>query len=91
MNLIPCPNGRRQAAALASMNLRAVVTPIDLSYRAVPRRKPAAVRTAVAPRFQPRDGGGRFVPFAELWEAINLAYAMTAHEYDVAEEYDDAE
>lgn len=91
MNSIPCPHGRRQAAALASMNLRAVVSLTDVFYLALPSQKRAAVKTTVSPRFQPRDEHGRFLPFVELWNAINLDYAMTAYEYDVNDQYEDAE
>jgi hypothetical protein len=91
MNSIPCPNGRRQAAALASMSLRAVVSQTDVFYVALPRQKPAAVKTSVSPRFQPRDDRGRFLPFVDLWNAINVEYAMTAYEYDVDDQYEDAE
>lgn len=90
MNSIPCPNGRRQTAALASMNLRAVVSPIDVFYVAPPRQEPVAVKATVSPRFQPRDDRGRFLPFVELWNAINIEYAMTAYEYDADDRYEDA-
>ena len=91
MKSIPCPNGLRQATALASMNLRAVVGLYDVSYVVVPRQESAPVTTAVSARFQPRDSRGRFLPFTELWSAINLEYAMTAYEYDADEQYDDGE
>ena len=83
MSSTSCPNGRQQATALAAMNLRAVVGPDELIYIAPARRKLAAVRHPVGPRFQPRDEAGRFVPYADLWDAMNLEYAWTAYEHDV--------
>ena len=86
MQLLPCPNGRMQAAVLAMMNRRAVVGLNEVTYVATSPRKLAAAPQLVGPRFQPRDEAGRFVPYAYLWEAINAEYAWTAYEYDVEDE-----
>lgn len=89
MYSIPCPDGRRQAAHLASMNMRAVVGPYELTYVARPRPKLALVTTLTGAQFQPRDEAGRFVFFADLWCAINVEYAMTAFSYDEANNDDE--
>lgn len=86
-----CPEGRRQATALAAMNIRAVIGVATLDYVARPPRKPALVTTAVGARFQPRDAAGKFMAYAELAEAIYVDYAMTAYEHDVDDQYHDAE
>lgn len=84
----PLPKGRRQAFALASMNLRAIVGLIDLTYLAPSPSKLVPVTTAVGPRFQPRDERGRFVAYADLWNAVNVEYAMTAYAYDEIDRLD---
>lgn len=81
-----CPKGRRQATALAAMNVRAVIGTATLEYVAPLRHRPTRVRTAVGARFQPRDPAGRFVSYAKLREAINVDYAMTAFDYDLQDE-----
>ena len=80
-------NGRRQVLALASMNVRAVVTPFEMQYLAVPapgrhRDRPRVATTAL---FQPRDERGRFVAYAAFCAATAVECSLTAAEYD--EEY----
>lgn len=64
--------GRLQATALASMNVRAVVTFEGLQYVARPmeRRRVATFAGVVGAPFQPRNEYGEFVSYATLWEAI---------------------
>lgn len=85
MSSIPCPNGRRQAAALTSMNMRAVIGPTYVTYLALPRQKPATVKTTVPPRFRPRDAFGQFASYADLDDAILVEYTMTHYEYNEPE------
>lgn len=76
-------NGRNQAAALASMNVRAVVSKVDLTYIAVDPRLGTVPRGVVGARFQPRNALGQFVRYATLSQAVNLKYSMTAFDYDM--------
>jgi len=80
----PCPLGRREAAALASMNVRARVMPFGVEYLARPvgllRLVPAT--GAVGPRFQPRNEIGRYVSYASLRAAIAFEYATTTVEVE---------
>ena len=89
MYSIPCPHGRLQVAHLASMSLRAVIGLCELTYLARPRPKLTVATTLTGARFQPRDEAGRFVPYADLWCAINIDYAMTAFSYDEIDAFDD--
>lgn len=79
-------NGRREAVALASMNLRAVVGATAVTYLSVPERKFWSMGSRGRACFLPRDEQGQFVPNTELWEAVNREYAMTAFEFDVEDE-----
>lgn len=83
MSIYPCPVGRREAAALASMNVRAKVTQSGVEYVARPlKQRPLACRAAakVGPRFQPRDALGRFVSYARLRHAIGVDLAHTVNQ-----------
>lgn len=78
----PCPLGRRDAAALASMNVRARVTAFGVEYLARPL---AVLRLAsdpgkVSPRFQPRNEIGRYVSYAFLRTAIAFEWAIVTAE-----------
>lgn len=84
MPKIPCPIGRREAAALASMNVRTRVTPFGVEYLARPVEPLQLVPTigAVDPRFQPRNEIGRYVSYASMRTAIAFEYAMTRSEVE---------
>lgn len=49
MSNSPCPEGRRRAASLASMNLRPVVEPATLTYVSVPQREPVSTAKLWSP------------------------------------------
>lgn len=76
-------NGRNQAAALASMKVRAVIGEYGLTYIAVDPRLGTVPRGVVGARFQPRNPVGQFVRYATLSQAVNLEYSMTAFDYDM--------
>ena len=61
--------GRQQAHALLTMNVRTVLIAgtVRLVSRPPDSRGPAA---SLGPRFQPRDGHGRFVPYRRLGAAL---------------------
>lgn len=83
MPQLPCPHGRQQTIALASMNLRAVLAPHELRYLALPaprRAVPIAAGTVRA-RFQPRDEAGRFVTYNDLRAAIGFECFLTDSDY----------
>ena len=82
MKCLPCPQGRLQSAALAAMNLRAVIDPTSLTYVSMPPTKPSLVTTLVPARYRPRNPVGQFASYAELKQASDLDYAFTAFEYD---------
>lgn len=86
MNTTKFENGRRQALALASMNLRAVIGLYAVVYVAPPRSRSVIDPFRVGARFQPRDCSGRFVSYGELEESVNREYAMSAFEFDVLED-----
>lgn len=77
-----CPRGRRDAAALASMNVRARVTAFGVEYLARPLEllRPAPNPGKVSPRFQPRNEIGRYVSYASLRTAIAFECAMVTAE-----------
>lgn len=87
MSELPCPYGRRQVRALALMNLRAVLTPAEVGYLALPVAEVGSGAAAgpVPARFRPRDGAGRFVAFGSLRAAIGFEYFLTESEYEEAE------
>lgn len=90
-------NGRKQAVALASMNVRAIVGEYELIYIGRDPRLGTVPRGVVGARFQPRNALGQFVSYAAFWEAVNLEYSMTAFDCDVEDEggwpdfFDDAD
>ena len=86
MNSTPCPHGRQQVVALSAMNLRAVVSPHEVTYVSRPRTKLMSVGASVSARFQPRDEFGQFSSYAGLFSAMNVEYAWTALEYDTEDE-----
>lgn len=73
MSRVPCPIGRREAASLAAMNVRTILTRAGVVYvgRSAGSRTGQGIRArAVEPRFQPRDVRGRFDSFSALQAAV---------------------
>ena len=76
-NPVPCRFGRAEATALKSMHIRARFNRHGQLQFVALKPRPLDTVGLMTARFQPRDAGGRFVPYSWLRAALTAdAVAM---------------